>query len=471
MKITKFFIGVGFVSASMLACQKEEIASSEELVSIQYATVADSVVKANTAASTLINLKLSQVPISILRYLASNHPNNVFLEAKKSINPNNVTTYLVKIKVGVQITELVFDDKGQFLRKSQDGISGIKVPETELLPAIKEYIKANFPDYRLIGSEKYTKGTNNTYDIKLKSSIGLVVDLKFDSKGVLISSSSVKGIGTSIKEADLLTVIKDYIKTNYAGFAFVKADKYLKSGTSYFEVKLVSSAGKTVELRFNADGKILSPILNPNGSYVLKESDLLEPTKSYLKSKYTSYTFVSAKKIVNSSETYYIVVIKTGDTVVELKFKGNGEIYASTGSSNSNEIAADKLLPVIKTYLETNFKGYTFVNALKITAEKVDYYFVNFKLNNVTYQVKFDSKGAYISHSSSAKEESVSIKVEQILPTMREYLAKNYQGYSFVSAVKITKVNVVTYVVVIKYKDIVYTLTFNDKGSILSVKK
>ncbi|MBP6620067.1 MAG: hypothetical protein KA188_07415, partial [Leadbetterella sp.] len=90
----------------------------------------------------------------------------------------------------------------------------------------------------------------------------------------------------------------------------------------------------------------------------------------------------------------------------------------------------------VKSYLETNYKGFVFLEAKKTTTTAgVNIFTVKFLLKFVPYEIKLDAEGKVLSIKKAGTPEYI-VKESELLETISAYLKANYIGYKFISAKK-----------------------------------
>ena len=421
------------------------------------------------ATSVEEKLTLAQLPVTIQTYLREKYVGFTFKEAKKVTGDNAATSYfyVVSILYKDAVVELKFNPNGVLITNSTETkkVTGIK--ETELLPAIKEYIKSNFANFTFESAEKVAIGTVVTYNVKIKNTTAQLL-LTFNGDGKLLNRTVLGGeLKEIIKESDLIAAIKEYIKKTYPNAVFVSGEKITKNTVVSFVIKLKTDA-QNLTLKFDGNGKIVSILAENLNKTELTESDLPDAIKTYL-SKMGTYTFVNARRLGLGTAQYYLVIVKVNGKALELKFDGNGALMVLP-SLPEKPFTVDSLLAETKTYLSSNFPGYTFKSAKRLTSNGTVYYLVSIVYQSKVVELKFDNKGILIQAFGSSFSE---VKIEQsALPkAATDYLLANYKNYVFVFAKKVTKTSGITYIVKIKSSEKVYELTFDKNGKFISVKK
>ncbi len=60
-------------------------------------------------------ISLAEIPVAASKYLKKNYPENQILDSMKVIDNNNKVTYEIGIKINDQLSDAVFNNKGEFL--------------------------------------------------------------------------------------------------------------------------------------------------------------------------------------------------------------------------------------------------------------------------------------------------------------------------------------------------------------------
>jgi hypothetical protein len=242
-----------------------------------------------------------------------------------------------------------------------------------------------------------------------------------------ITASSARGTTDSTKknttnvavaQANLLPAISTYLTTNYAGYTFVNAYSEAVSGViNAYDVNITLNS-IPYHVVFSATGVFVS--VNSAGKgrgkmnqtmATVAQADLLATIKTYLNTTYAGYTFINAySETSNSVLTGYDVNITYNSVNYHVTFDATGTFVsvgtrkAKTPTTNVPVAQAD-LLVAISTYLNTNYAGYTFVNAYsEAVSGVIANYDVNITSNGVTYHVVFDAKGVFVSVGTGKKK-------------------------------------------------------------------
>ncbi len=348
----------------------------------------------------------------------------------------------------------------------------IKLKLVDLPIAIKSHLESNYKGFVFLEAKKTTSTTGaNVFTVKFLLKF-VPYEIKFDADGKVLSQKKGGISEQAIKESELLSSISTYLKANYSEYKFISAKKYEVDKKTYFEVKIKNSTGGTIDLKFDSDGKIL--IINSNGqsTSIIKESELLPGIISYLKSKYTIYTLISAKKVSKNGVIYYEVKVKSGNNTFEIKFNSNGVIIESSDQSiKSSPITSTSMPAAVQEYLKANYAGYTFISGEKTEKATGAFIYIKIKLNNITYELKFDVNGVFQSASGSNKTSEVKVGLTDLPTTASTYLKTTFSQMVFISGSKVTKNESITYVVKIKSGQKEYIVIFDSSGKMLSNKR
>lgn len=348
----------------------------------------------------------------------------------------------------------------------------IKLKLVDLPAPIKTQLESLYAGFVFLEAKKTTNTAGvNVYNVKFLLKF-VPYEIKFDAEGKILESKKAGIPEAPLKETDLLNDITTYLKANYAGYKFVSAKKYESNGKTYFEIKIKNSTGAIVELKFDGTGKIILTSSNGQVVTIIKESELLPNIVTYLKTKYANYSLVSATKIAKNGAIYYEIKVKVGTKTYEIKFNANGVIMESSDSNvKSTAITPNTIPAAVLEYLKANYAGYVFVSGEKI--EKATSTFLNIKIkqNNITFELKFDANGVFQSVSGSNKTTEIKINLADLPVNAASYLKTTFTQMVFISARKITKNEVVTYVVKIKSGSKEYTVIFDSTGKMLSNKR
>jgi hypothetical protein len=465
MKITYLIIGAVASTLYLASCEKDQIQSAS-FTQTESAVSSDS-----TEVKNQVKVTFDAFPKVLKDYLVTKYKAYEILEANKITDSKGQVAYKLKIKADGKIIEIKLDAAGKVSEEVKMGPTVGVITAADLSDAIKKYLSEKYPDYKFIGGNKIQTPNNTVLNIKISTAKGDIY-LMFDGAGKLIQANEIPKIA-ELKEANLPDAIKLYLKENHLGFKFVSARKETKvSSISYF-VKIKESKG-TLELLFDANGKLINSSQNGLLETKLTLEQLTAPMSSYMKAKYPTFTFVSAKKIVKGSVVSYELTIKDPSSTVELRFDVNGTMTNMSKTDVkvvSVVLKEADLMASIKTYLTTKYAGYVFVSAVSKANEKKEMTTtVVVKKNTFTYEIKFNTKGEFVSVSSNEKIVNSTVKLTDVPADMQTYLKANYANAELGSITKSTKGDLVTYIILIKLNNKKSELTFDAKGKFVSKK-
>ncbi|HLO44636.1 MAG TPA: PepSY-like domain-containing protein [Leadbetterella sp.] len=361
--------------------------------------------------------------------------------------------------------------------KQQDNVVTADVVEAKLklvdLPSpIKTALDKEYVGYLFLEAKKTTTAAGvNIYSVKFLLKF-IPYEIKFNADGQILESKKAGIPEYSLKETDLPADAVTYLKATYPTYTFVSAKKYEANKVVYYEVKIKTTANGTVELKFDATGKVILTSSNGLTTVSLKESELLPTITSYLKAKYNAYTVISAKKITKNGIQYYELKIKSGNNTYEIKFNANGVVTESSDpGSKSTAISPNTIPASILEYLKANYAGYSFVSGEKVEKAVVSFINIKIKLNGITYELKFDANGVFQSVSGSNKTSEIKIELAGLPVNAQTYLKTTFTQMTLISARKIIKNETTSYVVKLKSGQKSYTVTFDASGKMLSNKR
>jgi Putative beta-lactamase-inhibitor-like, PepSY-like len=465
MKLTYLIIGAVASTMYLASCEKDEIQSSTFIQS------ENSIATDSTAVKNEVKVTFEQLPKVIKDQLVAKFKGFELVEAEKVTDAKDIIFYKIKIKVDGKTSELKFDIEGKQIVEIKNAPTYVVLKETDLSDAMKKALAAKYPDYKFLGGNKLQTAANTIYNIKISTAIGEAYVI-FDGNGKLLQATEVPKI-TELKETELPEAIKAVLKEKYSSAKVVSVKKVVRISATTYEVKIKDTKG-TVELLFDAAGKLLNSSQNGSLEMPILAANLLPEITTFLKTKYPTFAVTSAKKIVKNNVVSYEVTIKDPSATVELKFDAKGVMTAISKTDIKVVpvlIKEADLSAAIKTYLTTKYAGYTFVSAMASPNEKKEMITnVVIKRNTFMYEIKFNAKGEFVSVSSNEKTVSVSIKLADLPVESQTYIKTNFVGGEVTSVSKVTKGDQVTFMAVVKLKDKKTELTFDAKGKFLGKK-
>jgi hypothetical protein len=155
---------------------------------------------------------------------------------------------------------LNFSTAGDFVSVSSSGNNHsnheTSVAVADLLATITTYVTTNYPAATITSAEK---DWNGGFEVHITTAAGVRLELNFTALGVFVvgsDSNNNHSAGTvSVVIQDLITSIKTYVTTNYAGATIKEA--HLESDGSY-DVTITTAAGAKLKLTFTATGVFVS---------------------------------------------------------------------------------------------------------------------------------------------------------------------------------------------------------------------
>jgi Putative beta-lactamase-inhibitor-like, PepSY-like len=465
MKLTYLIIGALASTFYLASCEKDQIQSSD------FNQTESAIGTDSTETKNQVKVTFDALPKVLKDYLVTKYKAYEIIEAVKSTDSKGLIVYKLKIKADGKIIEIKLDAAGKLVEEVKVGPTVGVITAADLPDAVKKYLTEKYPDYKFIGGNKIQTPTNTVLNIKISTAKGDIY-LMFDGAGKVMQTNEIPKIA-ELKEANLPDAIKLYLKEKHLGYKFISARKETKvSSISYF-VKIKESKG-TLELLFDGNGKLINSSQNGNLETKLTAEQLIPAITTYLKTKYPTFTFVSAKKNVKGTVVSYEVTVKDASSTVELKFDAVGTM---TGVSKTdvkevtNVVKEADLSAAIKTYLTTKYAGYTFVSATSKSDDKKEMMTtVVIKKNTFTYEIKFNTKGEFVSVSSNEKTVTSTVKLTDTPADMQSYLKANYATAELGLITKSTKGDLVTYMIVVKLNNKKSELTFDAKGKFVSKK-
>ena len=364
MKLTYLIIGGLATTLYLASCEKSQIESSA------FNQTESSIATDSTQVKNEVRITFAELPTVLKDYLVTKYKAYEIMEATKYNDEKGLLVYKLKIKVEGKVIEVKFDASGKVLEDNKNGQVVGALKEADLSDAIRKYLSEKYPGYKFISGNKFQTTVTAMINVKIATPTGDVY-LMFDGASKLIQAVEIPKI-VVIKESELSADIKAYLIANHPTYKFVSARKESKASSVSYFVKIKDTKG-TLELTFDATGKLIASSQNGMLSTPITSSQLLPAITSYLKTKYPSHTFVAAKRVNKGTTVSYEIVIKDATSTVELKFDANGNMT----SMSKNEIKPvttilkEADLPAsIKSYISSKYAGSTFVSGVTKPNEK-----------------------------------------------------------------------------------------------------
>jgi len=130
-----------------------------------------------------------------------------------------------------------------------------KVPLDKLPKAVADAVKKRFPDAELVKASKETEDGKMFYEVSVKDK-----DLKADV--TLTAEGQVQEMEKEVAAKDLPAAVTEALEAKYPKAALKKSEEIIKvrdgaEKLESYEVLLVTTEKKTVEVVFSPDGKII----------------------------------------------------------------------------------------------------------------------------------------------------------------------------------------------------------------------
>ncbi|MDH4461170.1 MAG: hypothetical protein ACOVOW_07140 [Spirosomataceae bacterium] len=337
-----FFLITGFFLLTLASCSQEEITPTTSSTSAaRSGTSTKDTSKVTKTVVTQANL-LS----AISTYLTTNYAGYTFVNAYSETVSGVIKAYDVNITLNSVPYHLVFSSTGTFTSVNSFGKKANKTSQTitavaqaDLLPVITTYLTTNYAGYTFVNAYSKTKDSTLTgYTVNITYN-SVSYHVTFDAAGAFVSVGTRKTktakTNVPVAQADLLATISTYLTANYAGYTFVNAYSEATSGViTNYDVNITLNA-VTYHVVFDAAGTFVSvgiKTAKTTSSHVaVAQADLLATIKTYLTTKYSGYTFVSAySKATSGVITNYVVTITSSSVSYQVVFDAAGTFVSVT---------------------------------------------------------------------------------------------------------------------------------------------
>jgi hypothetical protein len=129
-----------------------------------------------------------------------------------------------------------------------------KVPLDKLPKAVVDTVKKRFPDARLVSASKEDENGKTVYEVSIEDK-GQKSDVTVTTEGALVS------IETEIAAKDLPKAVAETLDQKYPKATFKTIETVVKvrdgkEKLEYYELLLVTAAGKKLEVTITPDGKV-----------------------------------------------------------------------------------------------------------------------------------------------------------------------------------------------------------------------
>lgn len=196
-----------------------------------------------------------------------------------------------------------------------------EVKDLNQLPQpIKDYINANYPDWRIDDADIITIGTEEYYEIELEKAGEFDVTIFITSDGTFLSSFVDRDENTGqINESN---VPSEVLISFYERYPKAQRIKWEREEKFY-------------EAEFILDMKKHEAIFQPDGTWSKTEieiknlSTLPEPIKNYVKANYEGYVIDDAELVqVPNDEFYKVEIEKSGNPDVTILIYADGTLVS-----------------------------------------------------------------------------------------------------------------------------------------------
>ena len=200
---------------------------------------------------------IADLATSITTYITTNYAGATITSAHKEADSS--FDVFITTAAGANLN-LNFSAAGEFISVSSNGNNHANhetvVAVADLLANITTYITTNYAGATITSAEK---DWNGGFEVHLTTSAGVRLELNFTAAGVFVigsdSNNNHPPSMVSVIIKDLITNIKTYITTNYAGATITAA--HLESDGSY-DIFITTATGAKLKLNFTSTGVFVS---------------------------------------------------------------------------------------------------------------------------------------------------------------------------------------------------------------------
>ena len=280
-----------------------------------------------------------------------------------------------------------------------------------LLDAMKAYLDATYKGYKL---QKASQGTDANGKVSYKVQIEYNdqrITLIFDATGAVVGTfTEPKSVGGKCMVFQAkLTDLPANIQSQLTGYEFIGACvKTNSDGTKTYFI-LAKKDGIFYELTFDNAGKLIkTEVEGPKKmeDKSLKENDLPQAIKDYLKANYTDWRYEKGVVFTSNGviDSYSIVIIKD-KKITLLTFDKDGKFVKAVETPTvtlpkieEKTLVVGEIPAVIKTYLDKTYAGWTFTKGTVTLKDGVaELYYVYITVGTDKYHVYFDKNGKFVS--------------------------------------------------------------------------
>lgn len=302
------------------------------------------------------------------------------------------------------------EDHETVVSKEGKILSDYKTSKDVTLPdAIKAYLDATYKGYKL---QKASQGTDVSGKVSYKVQIEFNdqrITLIFDATGAVVGTFTEpkSNGGKCMVFQAKLTDLPANVKSQLISYEFIGACvKTNSDGTKIYFV-LAKKDGIFYELTFDNAGKLIRTEIEGQKKMEdksLKESNLPQTIKDYLKANYANWKFEKGVAFYKSSvlDSYSIVISKDKKLTL-LTFDKDGKFVkvvetptVTLPKVEEKTLAVGDIPAVIKMYLDKTYAGWTFTKGTVTLKDGVaELYYVYITVGTDKYHIYFDKDGKF----------------------------------------------------------------------------
>lgn len=200
---------------------------------------------------------IADLAASITAYIDANYTGATITSAHKESDGS--FDVIITTAAGANLN-LNFSAAGDFVSVSSNGNNHSNhetpIAIADLMMDITTYITTNYTGSTITSAEK---DWNGGFEVHLTTADGVKLELNFSATGVFVigsdSNNNHHSSMVSVIVKDLVTNIKTYVSTNYAGATITEA--HLESDGSY-DITIITSTSTKLKLNFTSTGVFVS---------------------------------------------------------------------------------------------------------------------------------------------------------------------------------------------------------------------
>jgi uncharacterized membrane protein YkoI len=344
------------------------------------------------------------VPILVTQAVTTVYPKATSVDYT-ALQTNSI--YVANVTTTASESQVVVSNKGIIKEIA------VKIAKSELPASVTTYIDTNFPGATFVHASKKTKG------VKLGFRVELVFNnenysLFFDETGAFLNQ--VKGLqgkpgkkgpapaATEIALEDLPAAVKSALNGMTFKRAILTKDQ---NGVTVYHVH-VDKAGVLLSMSINANGTVLKSVeVNQKGANFTKVelSSLPAGLTAFLNTNAAGFKLIYAVAIKKDSVIIeYHVGVTIGTAKKEFHLDAQFKLLPGHPNKAGNTppnvtfsgLTTSNLPAVIKTYLDTNYAGWSLVKGESAAVDSViKNYHVVITVATKKYLIEFDGNGNF----------------------------------------------------------------------------